>query len=121
MRNKRNLQSLDWRGCQGIGIVDLHAPADVKQLKIKKGSFPQYITWSADGRYIAYALCDSQDQLSCFAVRVNGGKQHIPIFRAFEGGLRTFEWTRKKYFPTNVLTTTWAELKASGLTGVGDE
>ena len=102
----------------GIGIVDLHTPADEKQLKIKKGSFPQYITWSADGRYIAYALYDSQNQLSCFAVRVNGGKQHIPIFRAFEGGLRTFEWTRKKYFPVNVLTTTWAELKANGLTGV---
>lgn len=105
----------------GIGIVDLHAPADVKQLKIKKSSFPRYITWSADGRYIAYALYDSQDQLSCFAVRVNGGKQHIPIFRAFKGGLRTFEWTRKKYFPTNLLTTTWAKLKASDVTGVGDE
>lgn len=64
----------------GIGIVDLHAPADVRQLKIEKGSFPQYITWSADGRYIAYALYDSQDQLSCFAVRVNGGKQHIPKY-----------------------------------------
>lgn len=101
----------------GISIVALDAPADVKQLKIKKGSFPRYITWSADGRYIAYAL-NSKDQLSCFAVRVNGGKQHIPIFRAFKGGLRVFEWTRKKYFPANVLTMTWAELKVSGLTGV---
>lgn len=114
----RKFQQNQLKRTYGIGIVALDAPADVKQLKIEKGSFPQYITWSADGRYIAYALYDSQDQLSCFAVRVNGGKQHIPIFRAFEGGLRTFEWTRKKYPLTNLLTTTWGELKANGLTGV---
>ena len=27
-----------------LGIVALDAPADVKRLKIEKGSFPQYIT-----------------------------------------------------------------------------
>lgn len=117
----RKFQQNQLKRTYGIGIVALDAPADVKQLKIEKGSFPQYITWSADGRYIAYALYDSRDQLSCFAVRVNGGKQHIPIFRAFEGGLRTFEWTRKKYSSVNLLTTTWAELKASGLIGVENE
>ena len=117
----RKFQQNQLKRTYGIGIVALDAPADVKQLKIEKGSFPQYITWSVDGRYIAYALYDSRDQLSCFAVRVNGGKQHIPIFRAFEGGLRTFEWTRKKYSSANLLTTTWAELKASGLPGVGYE
>ena len=50
-----NSQQNQLKRTYGISIVDLHAPADVKQLKIKKGSFPQYITWSADGKI--HRLC----------------------------------------------------------------
>ena len=113
---RRSLQN-QLEGDYGIGIVALHAPADVKRLEIKKGSFPRYITWSADGRYIAYALYNSRDQFSYFAVPRNGGK-HKPIFQAFDGGLSVFEWMRKEYSPVNLLTTTWGGLKARGVTGV---
>ena len=104
----------------GIGIVALHAPADVKQLEITEGSSPRYITWSADGKYIVYALYNSHRRFSYFAIPFNGGRQK-PIFQAFDGELWAFEWMRKEYSPVNLLTTTWGELKVSGLTGVENE
>lgn len=103
------------KGTYGIGIVALHALADVKQLEIKEGSYPRYITWAADGKYITYTLYDLQRRFSSFAVPFNGGK-HKPIFQAFDGELWAFEWTRKVYAPVNLLTTTLGELKTRGLT-----
>ena len=106
---RKSLQN-QLKGAYGIGIVALHTPADVKRLEIKGGSSPKYITWSANGKYIVYALYNSHQRFSYFAIPINERK-HEPIFQAFDGNLWAFEWMRKEYAPVNLLTATWGELK----------
>lgn len=106
---RKSLQN-QLKGAYGIGIVALHTPADVKRLEIKGGGSPTYITWSANGKFIVYALYNSHQRFSYFAIPINERK-HEPIFQAFDGNLWTFEWMRKEYTPVNLLTTTWGELK----------
>ena len=104
----------------GIGIVALDAPADVKQLKIEKGSFPQYITWSADGRYIAYVSYTKLDvqnieqfqAIGNFVIPATGGEPE-PILLGSKWTEWVFEWVDEAYpvEPNASLVTTWGELK----------
>lgn len=105
-----------------IGIVSLNTPANVRRIKIHELGVPIYLTWSTDGKYIAYALITETLQdlhrkwlYANFAVQVSNGR-HTPILQAFKTGSGAFEWIDKAYpvEPTDRLTTTWGILKARG-------
>ena len=87
-----------------------------KVFRIITGFYVNYLTWSSDGKFIAYTLLSvipqEDSSYSNFAVSIYGGEP-VPILTTFEGGVLTFEWshTSLSVDPANPLTTTWGQLK----------
>ena len=112
-----------------IGIVSLNALANVRRIKIHESGVPIYLTWSAGGEYIAYALITEVLQdlhrkwlYSNFAVQVSNGRHHR-ILQAFKTGSGAFEWINRAYpvEPADRLTTIWGKLKVGGTEDVKPE
>lgn len=126
-----------------IGVITLQDPENVnivKKTKIEKltnkantGQFLGYLTWTPDGRSVAYVLVEinffvpggagwlqATWEYSNFAVSVEDGKIQ-PIFDNIEGGVRVWEWTKESFplIPVAKLTTTWGKIKRD--TGKGGQ
>ncbi|MDE0483004.1 MAG: hypothetical protein OXI67_10535 [Candidatus Poribacteria bacterium] len=113
---KENNQKWVWE----VGVISLQDPQNVKVFeKTKTDLFLKYLTWTPDGKSIAYALVNDKldkqrgvwEYLN-FAVSVEDGKIR-PIFEDIEGGIRVWEWTKESFplIPVAKLTTTWGKLK----------
>ena len=85
-------------------------------IKVIKSFYFTYLTWSGDGKYIAYALKSHLHVgfkiYSNFAAPIHGGESE-QILENLNGGAPLFEWAHKPLSmdPANLLTTTWAQLK----------
>lgn len=113
---------------QQVGVIFLQDPQNVKVLeKAKTDLFLNYLTWTPDGKSIAYVLVkDKVDgrrnmwEYLNFAVSIEDGKVRR-IFEDIEGGVRIWEWTKASFplIPVAKLTTTWGKLKRD--TGKGGQ
>lgn len=117
-----------------VGVIFLQDPQNVKVLeKTKTDLFLNYLTWTPDGKSIAYVQVDvtlgmpggigwfgAVYEYSNFSVSVENGKIQ-PIFEDIEGGVRIWEWTKASFplIPVAKLTTTWGKLKRD--TGKGGQ
>lgn len=101
--------------------------------KTKTDLFLNYITWTPDGKSVAYSLLDVKFgvqggagwfnavwEFTNFTVSVEDSKVQ-PIFKNFDGGVRVWEYTNKSFplTPVAKLTTTWGKLKRE--TGKGEK
>ncbi|RKU09913.1 hypothetical protein C6501_14290 [Candidatus Poribacteria bacterium] len=118
---ENNLQALREQGFRKIGFFSLDDPQNVKILKrTKTTSFSYYITWTPDGKSIAYVLIEFKGFIfifpifehTNFVVSIANGKPER-ILEDIKGGARAFDWTQKSYpvEPKSKLTTTWGHLK----------
>ena len=87
-----------------------------KVFKIITDHYVNHLTWSGDGKFIAYTLRPVIPQkvisYSNFAASIYDGKP-VPILTTFKDGVLLFEWahTSLPVDPANLLTTTWGQLK----------
>ena len=103
-------------------LINIYTLATRKQrvFKVIKGFYINHLTWSGDGKYIAYTLKSVIFQwaisYSNFAASIYGGKPE-PILTTFNGGVFLFEWPHKflSVEPLHLLTATWGQLKARDL------
>ncbi len=109
------------QGFSEIGFFPIDNPQDVKILKrIKAPLFCYYLTWTPDGKSIAYVLIEIKGFVLWFPITeytnfvvsiVN--KRAVQILKSIDGGAFTLEWTQKSYpvEPESKLATTWGQLK----------
>ena len=117
-------------GFKEVGVISLMEPKNVKMFeKTKTDLFLDYLTWTPDGKSIAYVLIKHQlvDRKSVWeylnlAVSIEDGRTQT-IFDDFEGGIRVWEWTKESFplTPVAKLTTTWGKLKRDTRNGGKNE
>ena len=111
------------KGHREIGVISRDAPKDVNILKLKgtqSESFGLYITWTPDGKSLAYVLAEFK-QLVLFWARFEFTSYVVSIEKdnpqeilsGIEGGAMALEFTQKSYpvEPASKLATTWGQLK----------
>lgn len=109
------------QGFSEIGFFSIDDPQDVKILKrIKAPFFCYYLTWTPDGKSIAYVLIEMKGfvfwvpitEYTNFVVSI-ANKRVVQILKNIDGGAFALEWTQKSYpvEPESKLATTWGQLK----------
>ena len=109
------------KGYREIAVISRDDPKDVNILKETKSElFGKYLTWTPDGKSVAYVLAEFK-QLVLFWARfeftsyVTSIEKDNPqeILTGIEGGAMALEFTQKSYpvEPESKLATTWGQLK----------
>lgn len=104
-----------------IGVLTRDNPKDINILKIDQSeTFGLYITWTPDGKSIAYVLAEFKQlvlfwarfEFTSYVVSIEKGNPQ-EILTGIEGGAMALEFTQKSYpvEPESKLATTWGQLK----------
>ena len=98
-----------------LGIVSVVGPRNLRYIEPEEDAYIEFLTWSADGKYLVYASYIDFPIFSYFnfAVHIESGETERVLETYLNGGLRLFEWATRRYAlePEGLLTTVWGEIK----------
>ena len=99
-----------------LGIVSVVGPRNLRYIEPEENSYIEFLTWSADGKYLVYASYINRIPIFAyfnFAVHIESGRIERVLETYSSGGLRTFEWATRRYAlePEGLLTTVWGKIK----------
>ncbi len=99
-----------------LGIVSVVGPRNLRYIEPEENSDIEFLTWSADGKYLIYASYIDRIPIFSyfnFAVHIESGVTERVLETYSSGGLRLFEWATRRYAlePEGLLTTVWGEIK----------
>ena len=98
-----------------LGIVSVVGHRNLRYIEPEENSYIEFLTWSADGKYLVYASYIDFPIFSHFnfAVHIESGVTERVLETYSNGGLRLFEWATRRYAlePEGLLTTVWGEIK----------